>query len=503
MTMWERLLSLLEASTEVHVLVLGDYMLDHYLYGDAERISPEAPVPVLNRVREEFALGGAGSVAADVAALGAIPHCVGVMGMNADAEELATLLTRAGADVSGLVRSSQRRTTRKTRIVGLAQHKHRQQLIRFDDETRDPVDGPTAKQLLSEVKRQLGQCAVLCIEDYNKGVVTSDVAAAAMELAARRGIPVIVDPAAINDYSRYAGASLITPNRTETERLIDVRLSDIAAVEKHQERILSASKCKQVCVTLDAEGAALIGPGRFEHIPTRKRDVYDVTGAGDEVLAALAVGVALGCSDSEAVCLANIAGGLEVEKFGCVPITRDEIVGEILLEHHRDLGKVRELDSLLPELKRRRAAGEKVAFTNGCYDILHVGHVSTFAFCRNHADIVVVGVNSDDSVRRLGKGEDRPIVGQEDRARVIAALADVDYVVVFDDDTPLSLIEAIRPDVLAKGQDWEGREVVGADVVEKGGGKVLFVPFEQGRSTTNIVDRIRGAGASESETKQA
>ncbi len=488
--MWERLLSLLESDAEVHVLVLGDYMLDHYLYGDAERISPEAPVPVLNRVREEFALGGAGSVAGDVAALGAIPHCVGVMGMNTDAEELATLLTNAGADVSGLVRTSNRRTTRKTRIVGLAQHKHRQQLIRFDDETREPVDAQTTKQLLSEVKRQLSQCAVLCIEDYNKGVVTAEVASAAMEMAAKRGIPVIVDPAAINDYSRYAGATLITPNRTETERLIDVRLPDIATVEAHREKILAASKCKQVCVTLDAEGAALIGPGSFEHIPTRKRDVYDVTGAGDEVLAALAVGVALGCSDREAVCLANIAGGLEVEKFGCVPITRDEIIGEILLEHHRDLGKVRTLESLIPELKRRRSAGESIAFTNGCFDLLHVGHVATFAFCKNHADIVVVGVNSDDSVRRLGKGDGRPIVGESDRARVIAALADVDYVVIFDDDTPLALIEAIGPDVLAKGQDWEGKEVVGSDVVEKQGGKVLFVPFEKGRSTTNIVERI-------------
>lgn len=500
--MWERLLNLLESTAEVHVLVLGDYMLDHYLYGDAERISPEAPVPVLNRVREEFALGGAGSVAGDVAALGAVPHCVGVMGMNADAEELAALLSTAGADVSGLVRSSSRRTTRKTRIVGLAQHKHRQQLIRFDDESRDPIDAQTTKQLLSEVKRQLAQCSVLCIEDYNKGVITAEVAAAAMEMAAKRKIPVIVDPASINDYTRYAGASLITPNRTETERLIDLRLPDVGEVEKHKDKILSASKCRRVCVTLDAEGAALIGAGSFEHIPTRKRDVYDVTGAGDEVLAALAVGVALGCTDSEAVSLANVAGGLEVEKFGCVPITRDEIVGEILLEHHRDLGKVRELDSLVPELKRRRAAGEKIAFTNGCFDLLHVGHIATFAFCKRHADIVVVGVNGDDSVRRLDKGADRPVVAEADRARVIAALADVDYVVIFDDATPLALIEAIRPDVLVKGQDWQGKEVVGSEIVEKRGGQVLFVPLEQGRSTTNIVERIRGA-AGESTAKQA
>lgn len=493
--MWERLCQLLEKTADVHVLVLGDYMLDHYLYGDAERISPEAPVPVLNRVREEFALGGAGSVAADVAALGAVPHCAGVMGMNADAEELAKLLTAAGADVTSLVQTSARRTTRKTRIIGLAQHRHRQQLMRFDDESREPIDGKVAKQLLSEIKRQLPACAVLCIEDYNKGIITTEVAGKAIQMAQKRGIPVIVDPASINEYGRYAGATMITPNRTETERLIGVRLPDIGAVRKNAGAIHSASRCQTVCVTLDAEGAALIeGGGEVDHIPTRKRDVYDVTGAGDEVLAALAVGLALGCDRREAVQLANIAGGLEVEKFGCVPITRDEVIGEILLEHHRDLGKVRTVDVLLPELKRRRAAGEKIAFTNGCFDLLHVGHVATMAECKKHADIVVVGVNSDDSVRRLGKGEDRPIVGQEDRAQVLAALADVDYVVVFDDDTPLALIEAIQPDVLVKGGDWKGKGgAVGSEIVEKAGGQVVFVPLQEGRSTTGLIDKIQSS----------
>ncbi len=493
--MWEKLCQLLEKTADVHVLVVGDFMLDHYLYGDAERISPEAPVPVLNLAREEFALGGAGSVAADVAALGAMAHCVGVMGMNADAEKLSELLSATGADVSGLVRTRARRTTRKTRIIGLAQHRHRQQLMRFDDESREPVDGQIAKQLISEIKRHLPICGVLCIEDYNKGVITTEIAGTAIQLAQKRGIPVVVDPASIPEYSRYAGATMITPNRAETERLIGARLPDIDAVRRHAKQIHAASRCQVACITLDAEGAALIdGSGSFEHVPTRKRDVYDVTGAGDEVLAALAVGLALGCDRREAAQLANIAGGLEVEKFGCVPITRDEIIGEILLEHRRELGKVRTIDALLPELKRRRAAGATIAFTNGCFDLLHVGHVATLAACRQLADIVVVGVNSDESVRRLGKGEDRPIVPDADRARVMAAMADVDYVVVFDEDTPVRLIGAIVPDVLVKGGDWQGKGgAVGSDIVENAGGRVVFVPLEAGRSTTNLVEKIQAA----------
>lgn len=492
--MWQRLSEILDGAPGRHCLLVGDFMIDRYLYGDAERISPEAPVPVLRVVRQEDALGGAGSVAADIAALGAVPHCVGVVGTDLDGGVLGDLLRKAGADPSGMVRVGDRPTTRKTRLIGLAQHRHRQQLIRVDDESAAEVTGAAFSELVRQVEFLLPECEVACIEDYNKGVVSRAMAEVVIAAARGRGVPVVVDPAAISDYGRYAGATLITPNRTETEKVSGLRLRTMEAVAEAAPHILSACRTEYVCVTLDADGAALIGPGgMFEHVPTKPRDVYDVTGAGDEVLAALAVALAAGAGLREAIALANVAGGLEVEKFGCVPIRRDEMLGEILLENHRALGKVRTLEQLLPELMRRRQRRETVAFTNGCFDLLHRGHVSNLAFCRQHADILVVGLNSDESVRRLDKGQSRPIVCQTDRAAVLAALADVDYVVIFDDDTPRALIEAIQPDVLVKGADWRDRVVVGQEIVEGRGGKVLLAPMVEGISTSNLIDRIRRA----------
>ncbi len=492
--MWQRLCDLLEKPQDSHILVVGDFMIDRYLYGDAERISPEAPVPVLRVVREEDALGGAGSVAADIAALGAVPHCVGVVGRGDDADRLAALLTTAGADAGSLVAEDGRRTTLKTRLVGLAQHRHRQQLIRVDDETTDPLDEAAADRLLLEIGRFLATCSVVCLEDYNKGVITPYLARRVCDAARERRVPVLVDPANITDYTRYTGGTLITPNRTETERVTGLRLRDVASVDRHKADILAACHTDYVCVTLDADGAALIGPeGRFEHVPTKKRDVYDVTGAGDEVLAALAVTIAAGGDYREAVHVANVAGGLEVEKFGCVPITRDEVLGEILLEHHHAVGKVRSLEQFIPELTRRRGGGKKVAFTNGCYDLVHAGHAATFAFCKEHGDILVVGLNSDASVRSLGKDDGRPIVGEDDRAALLAAMSDIDYIVTFNEPTPLTLIEAVKPDILVKGQDWAGKTVVGQDIVEAAGGQVLLVPLVEGLSTTRIIDRIRQA----------
>lgn len=494
--MWQRLCEILDSCPGRHVLVVGDFMLDRYLYGDAERISPEAPVPVLRVVRHEDALGGAGSVVADVAALEASPHCVGVVGEDPAGHDVRELLAKTGADTGGLVSVPGRPTTLKTRLVGLAQHRHRQQLIRIDDEVSESVDDHTTYALLDRVRTLLPSCQAVCIEDYNKGVVTTPLAQAVIAAARELQRPVLVDPASITDYSRYAGATIITPNRTETEKVCGMRLRSLSTVQQAAGRILDACRTEYVCVTLDADGAALIGPGgSFEHLPTKIRAVYDVTGAGDEVLATLAVAVAAGATWKEAGTLANVAGGLEVEKFGCVPITRSEVIGEILLENHRTLGKVRTLAQLLPELARRRMRRETVAFTNGCFDLLHAGHVAGFALCKRHADILVVGLNSDASVRRLSKGPGRPIVSAQDRAAVLAALADVDYVVVFNEDTPHELVAAIQPDVLAKGADWKGKTIVGQEFVEQRGGKVVLIPFLEGRSTSAMLERIRGTNS--------
>lgn len=490
--MWDRLCDILNAAQAKRVLIVGDFMLDRYLYGDAERISPEAPVPVLRIIRENSALGGAGSVAADVAALGATCHCVGVVGHDADARQIQDMLAVRGANARGLIGDPTRPTTRKTRLIGLAQHRHRQQLIRIDEEVVQPVNDAITRQLIQHVDAVIGECDAICLEDYGKGVMTPALVSAVIAAAARRGTPVLVDPAPTNDYRLYHGATALTPNRSETERVIGRRLPDINAVRANASAIHAACGTTHVFVTLDAEGMALIGPGgSFEHVPTRPRDVYDVTGAGDEVLAALAISLAAGATLTEAATIANVAGGLEVGKFGCVPIERDELMAELLAESHKHLGKIRTLGELLPEIKRRRELGHKVAFTNGCFDLVHAGHAQTFAFARGHADLLVVGLNSDGSVSHLGKGNGRPFVGQADRAALLAALADVDYIVLFDEDTPLALIEALEPDVLVKGADWANKTVVGQDVVERRGGRVLLAPIREGLSTSILAERIR------------
>ncbi len=491
--MWQRLCDVLEAGCGRSVLVVGDFMLDRYTYGDAERISPEAPVPVLRVVREENALGGAGSVAADIAALGAVPRCVGILGDDAPAETVRRLLGEVGAGTDGLLGVANRPTTCKTRLIGLAQHRHRQQLIRVDDECTEPLEEASAAALIEAIERQIRSCVVVCVEDYRKGVIGERLMKGNREAARKADVPVLVDPASRDDYRLYHGMSLVTPNRTETERLLGERLPDVSSVQAAAGRILESCGTDQVCVTLDAEGAALIGPGdSFRHVPTRARDVYDVTGAGDAVLAALAVAVAGGASMADAVALANVAGGLEVERFGCVPITRDEVLGELLAEHHREHGKIRTIDRLIPELKRRRDRGETSVFTNGCFDLLHVGHVRNLAFCKAQGDVLVIGLNTDASVRRQDKAGDRPVMPQDDRASVLESLADVDYVVLFDDDTPRSLIESIVPDVLVKGRDYADKEVVGREAVERAGGRVVLAPMIEGHSTSALLERIRG-----------
>ncbi|NUQ44531.1 MAG: bifunctional heptose 7-phosphate kinase/heptose 1-phosphate adenyltransferase [Phycisphaerae bacterium] len=511
-----RLLELLDAADKARVAVVGDFMLDQYLYGDAERISPEAPVPVLRIVRRESGLGGAASVAADIAALGADALCFGIVGDDAPGRTLRARLSGFDAvssaagesaskghaaksgriDVTGLLTAAERPTTVKTRLVGLAQHRHRQQLLRMDEEDATPLDGDAESRLLQAIESSLGRCGIVCIQDYGKGVVTRSLCRRVIDAAAAGGLRVLIDPMKARDAAHYTGAWICTPNRAETEQIAGLSLPDIDAVHAGRAAILAACRTQHVCVTLDAEGCALIGPGdQFEHLPTRKRDVYDVTGAGDAVLATLGIGLAAGGDLREAAALANIAGGLEVEKFGCVPVTRDEMIAEILLEHSARAGKLRSLHELTAELARRRARGETIVFTNGCFDLLHRGHVEYLACCRAQGDVVVVGLNSDDSVRRQNKGPDRPIHSQEDRAAVLAALASVDYVIIFDDDTPAALIDTLKPDVLVKGADWEGKPIAGADAVTARGGRVVLAPLLPGRGTSTTLERIRRAAS--------
>ncbi len=304
--------------------------------------------------------------------------------------------------------------------------------------------------------------------------------------------PILVDPAFISDFSKYTGASTITPNRYEAQRGSGLNLADThESAPLLAETLLKTLNLETCLLTLDKHGIYLLERGKpGEHIATRPRNVYDVTGAGDMVLATLAMAIASGADWSQAAALANIAGGLEVEKFGIVPLKREEIIDELYRQDHDSRGKIRSLADLLKDLDRHRRAGQKIVFTNGVFDILHAGHVQYLDFSRKQGDLLVVGINSDASTSRL-KGPARPVNPIADRMTVLAGLQSVDYVIAFDEDTPANLIKAVLPDVLIKGDDYAGKEVVGRDVVEARGGKVILAPFLQGRSTTNIITKTK------------
>lgn len=492
--MYEKLLKTVTNLGSPKVLVAGDFMLDVYIYGDALRISPEAPVPVLKVTDSESRCGGAGSVAADVTALGGAPLCVGVIGDDQNGKILKKKLAEIGADVSGLFEVTGRPTITKQRLIGLAQHRHRQQLFRMDHESTEPFSDKQYDNILQAYKNHLRQADIVCLQDYNKGLLSAGVCRQMIEWATTADKKVLVDPTMVSDYSKYAGATAITPNRKETSVAagLEIKTADDAA--KAAEELVRRLKLEAVVITLDKEGAYLKTEDISEMIPTRPRSVYDVTGAGDMVLATLAMTLAAGCDYRTAVQLANITGGIEVEKFGTATVTIEEIINEIVSQNRSRSGKVRSADSLVEELSWRRRQRETAVFTNGCFDVLHRGHIDFLRFCKQQGDIVVVGLNSDSSVRTI-KGPERPINNQYDRAAVLAAMETVDYVTIFNEPDPLNLIEKVRPDILVKGQDWAQKGVVGREFVESYGGKVVLAPIVEGKSSTATIEKIKALGA--------
>lgn len=485
------------------VVVLGDFMLDQLVYGHADRLSPEAPVPVLHVQREECRPGGAANVCLDLRAMHGTVRAVGVVGADAHGEEMRRLLAEAGIDSAGLVADKARPTTRKRSLIGLAQHRHPQKMFREDHESRAPLGEDVGRAVLDALDRALVGAEALCIEDYAKGVCTPEVCAAAIRRSRAAGVPVFVDPAAIKDYSKYRGATVITPNRTEAALALDMRPLDDAEPIGHAgiaQRLLSSLELEACVITLDRHGALLlerdrVGAGGAEVLPTQARQVYDVTGAGDMVLAALAAGRANGMTWPDAVRFANAAAGLEVEQFGVVPIALERIHWEILTRSRPDRSRLRTRDELLVEVRALKREGKSVVFANGCFDILHAGHVEMLRRAAGFGDFLVVAVNTDASARRLNKGPDRPINSEVDRAKVLGSLECVGAVVLFDEDTPEVLIRAVEPDVLVKGAEYRVDQIPGAKFVMERGGRVELVEMVKGRSTTGLVDRIRSSEA--------
>ncbi len=473
------------------VVVVGDAMLDRYVFGNISRISPEAPIQILRVAREEERPGGAASVALDLAVLGARARLVAYAGDDDAGRALRKLLRSSGIDAAALVETRGRPTTLKSRMVARgASHSVSQQVLRVDREDTTPFPAGAERKLLAAFRRALRGADAVVVSDYAKGVVSEAVAKAVIAAARRAKVPVVVDPKG-RDYARYRGATVITPNRKETFEATGIDPTGAAGAEAAGRRLIELTGVEAAVITLDKDGIAIVPRrGAPEMVPTTPREVFDVTGAGDVVAAVLGLALGDGRSLSDAVHVANVAAGVEVGKVGAAPVSREEILhalGAAPAAAHR----VVDVATLRRELAPMRAAGRRVVFTNGCFDILHAGHARYLHEARREGDVLVVGLNSDTSVRRL-KGEGRPVVCESDRAELLASLDCVDYVVVFGEDTPLRLIREVEPDVLVKGEDWKEKGVVGRDVVEARGGKVVLVKLLAGRSTTSIVDRVRG-----------
>ncbi len=481
------------------VLVLGDVMLDRYVWGNAERISQEAPVILLRADRREERLGGASSVATMLQALGAKTSVVGVVGTDGDGFHARRILTDLGIDAEGVVSDPDRPTTVKERYIGRAQARHPQQMIRVDYESREAISESVERQLAALLATKVREADIILVSDYDKGICTPGLLQAAVEIGKARGVRIIADPTRGGDYTKYRGCSSMTPNRLEASLATgrEIHTDDDALASADQLRVDLGLEAG--LVTLDKDGIALAHrDGRRAIFPTRPRQVYDITGAGDMVMATLGLALAAGADYDPAIRLANVAGGLEVEKIGVATVTRDEILADLLhapfriAERVPGAAKVLDTQSLTRELESRRRTGQTVAFTNGCFDVLHAGHVQYLAEARRQAGCLVVGLNSDESVRLL-KGPERPLNPVEARALVLAGLQDVDYVTIFSETTPANVIAAVRPDVLVKGADYAKSEVVGAAFVESYGGRVHLADLRAGFSTTNLIERMKAA----------
>jgi len=490
------LIDIVQRLKRPRILVLGDLILDRYVWGDAERVSQEAPVILLKEERQEIRLGGAANVANMLRGLDVDVTIAGVVGDDADGRVVREELISVGVDCSCLIDDSTRPTTVKERYIGRAQHRHPHQMLRVDREVRRALSADPARLLVDAVLDQLADHQAVLISDYAKGVCTPDVLSALISAARERNIPVIVDPAATGDCEHYAGATAITPNRLETSRATNRDIRTVQDAYSAGRKLCATLELSHVFVTLDSEGIALVmADGSTELLPTRKREVYDITGAGDMVLAMIGVCAAAGVSPVDSARLANVAGGLEVEQIGVVTVHRNEILGDLIIGQKGEIDKVCSLDELERHIAARRSLGQSIVFTNGCFDFLHVGHVGYLKQAAQQGDCLVVAVNSDKSVQGLNKAPGRPVFSQDHRAAMLAALEAVDCVIVFDEPTPCQLLQRIKPDVLVKGGTYSHDDIVGWEIVEQYGGQVRALGEFPGISTTEILERLRsGAG---------
>ena len=486
-------MNLLNELSRVRVLCVGDVMVDRFVNGVANRISPESPVPVLSILETRAFPGGAANVARNISALGSTCTLMSVVGNDHAADELESLLQAIPQLRSMLIRNPGRPTTEKLRFVAQGQH-----LLRADYEATAPLCSDSAEELIDVVVKELPRHDVLVLSDYAKGVLTDDVISRLLSTARTFNIPSIVDPKSTN-FARYSGATVITPNSKETKDASGIDPAEDENASLAGRMLHEMGDFDAILITRAHKGMTLVPRSSSPlHIPASTREVFDVAGAGDTVVATMALALGAKATPEEAAQLANVAAGIVVGKRGTATVSRTELADEQTRLGRGNLASIQSKIKTVPELleliKRWRDDGHTIGLTNGCFDILHVGHLSLLSFARRQCGRLLVAINTDASVTRL-KGPSRPVNSETDRATVLAALTPVDAVVMFDEDTPLSLIEQIVPDVLVKGADYSVEQIVGSDVVLSNGGRVLTAELVPGRSTSNVITEMVKIGS--------
>ena len=467
-------------NSKPNILVIGDLMIDHYLWGDCDRISPEAPVQVVNVSKETSVLGGAGNVINNLHTLGASVSVASVIGQDEIGRELSLMLKSLGVKTEGLISQEGRKTSKKSRVI--ASH---QQILRYDKESKDAIEEGSVDKIIEAIKKDLFLYDMIILSDYGKGVLTARLCQEVISLAATQKKKVLVDPKGI-DYSKYKGAHFLTPNKKEACEATGIDIIDDESLLRAGEWLRKECELELSMITLSEDGIAIFDD-KMHKVPTVAKEVFDVTGAGDTVIASLAYAISSGKDIISAAHFANAAAAVVVGKIGSATASMDEIEAyESTLHQSSSDMHIKSRQEIDQCVKSARAKHQRVVFTNGCFDILHLGHVKYLEIAKSFGDILIVGLNADSSVREL-KGPERPINPEYDRAYLLAALEVVDYVVIFSEETPHDLIKMIEPDVLVKGGDYEGKAVVGTEFAKE----LKLVDFVDGKSTTRTIERIK------------
>ena len=468
--------------SDLNVLICGDLMVDKYIIGDVKRISPEAPVPILEIVSQESKLGGAGNVINNVTSLGAKTRVLGCIGEDFDGKWIKNQLSYNGTDVTFLGSNSNTKTITKTRLVS-----RNQQFLRLDDEKIKDIPFEYEEYLSANIQKVFSNINVLIISDYAKGTITKTLAQLLINYANQNNIPIVVDPKG-KDFSKYNNATVCTPNMNELNFISGHTLVNEDDVVEQSTKLLKDINLSYLALTRSEKGISLISKSSFlkQDFPATAKDVIDVTGAGDTVVSIIAICLALNYTMSDCCILANIAASIVCSKFGAATITVNELLKSIFDNGEHKLIDIKSAKYIVANLKEQ---GKKVIFTNGCFDILHAGHISSFKQAKAFGDVLIIAVNSDASIRKI-KGDTRPIINEENRIAMLCALEIVDYVVLMVDDNPSNIIDSIKPDIAVKGKDWEGKDVPEKSIIEAYGGTMKFINLEQGLSTTNIINKI-------------